>query len=327
MNFEDDLRTQFSSYSLCKIDGSYCNSHLYCDFIELLSLITPADCLVTSNDVLARVYPDIFQDDNAGADFCTEEIGDRTCENNDRKQQMIESYFEELSNRSNLLGELYPFQIEDCEIQLKSNLSIKQKDYLGLLVCSNLNNFKKLQPYLTSDFEEFSYCALKNYLPPQANVKKFGEGSSYSGSARDKIIALAADMNIEVNDFELNNLSPHNSQEKGLDIVAWLHFYDKIPNMVSILGQCACGKKWYSKIYEPKRYVNYFKFYRQSPILALFVPYFLVNQTCFHQSDDIVPDCLIFDRVRILTLIGDCDSIANTRSIVENCIEFNEEIV
>ncbi|MEM6298715.1 MAG: hypothetical protein AAF740_08525 [Bacteroidota bacterium] len=141
---------------------------------------------------------------------------------------------------------------------------------------------------------------------------------------------MAADMNININEEAIENISDRNTQEKGLDLIAWIPFNDQNPNMIVLLGQCACGKEWYSKRGEPDRYTNYLSFYRLNPIITLFIPYALVdfaNQK-FFQSDEIT-NTLLFERGRMLQYLSDKYELKGFESsyLVDKCIEFQENSV
>jgi hypothetical protein len=166
-------------------------------------------------------------------------------------------------------------------------------------------------------------------MPKNAIVRRMGKSGFYCGNAKDKIKKFSKDMNIAINDKELSHVTDKNTQERGLDIISWIPFEDKIPNFITILVQCACGKEWYKKQNETGRYENYFDFYKQRPIHALFVPYSLSNNDSFSQSDDIIQDRIIFDRKRILEFLPDINFFNDLQSknIINKCIEYEEDTV
>ncbi|MFP4090973.1 MAG: hypothetical protein ACLFT3_11765, partial [Cyclobacteriaceae bacterium] len=171
----------------------------------------------------------------------------------------------------------------------------------------------------------------KNYLPQKAIVKSFGKNSEYTGTAKSKMRALAEEMNISIDETFLEKISDLGNQERGLDLIGWLPFNDRVPNFISVLAQCACGKEWYLKLGETKRYNRYYKFYLQEPIHALFIPYALTNyqNTDFHQGDEFGSDVLVFERFRILSTIDDTDFFKKMASslLVLKCLESQEDIV
>ncbi len=204
-----------------------------------------------------------------------------------------------------------------------------QKLYLILLLSSNLNYFGLVEPELTKEFESISFHALKTILPSNGKIKEFGWNSDFKGTAKEKIIELAKDLNVETKEKEIKNIL--GNQERGLDLIAWIPFEDRIPNMLTILGQCACGKNWKSKQRETKKFEDtYYQFYRLKPITTLFVPYSLSQSSdMFFQSDEIDPGTLLFDRKRILENITETSFLKALKSklIVEECIKFENNIV
>ncbi len=101
--------------------------------------------------------------------------------------------------------------------------------------------------------------------------------------------------------------------------------------MLTILGQCACGKDWYNKQNETRRFESsYFKFYKLRPVHSLFVPYALSNESStFYQSDEIIIGTLIFDRKRMVDNIHATEFLSDfvSKQIIEEFIKFEEDIV
>ena len=162
-------------------------------------------------------------------------------------------------------------------------------------------------------------------------VKKFGKKSDYHGNAKAKIRALALDMKLKINEDSLANISDLNNQERGLDIIAWFPFVDNCPNVITILGQCACGKDWPKKYHDTQRFETYMKYFRQKPIHAMFIPYSLIskNSDWFFCSDDIQRNSMIFERKRIVELFNNQNEFntLNSKQIVDKCINYYEDIV
>lgn len=328
MSFNEKLNKQFIDFQVSFPKQPKHLKHLFADYIELISLFS--DGFVTKADVLDRLTDegfDIVEEIDQNID---DEIGSYNSEKDDEREEWINSIFRILEERDFLYGDDYPFCYSQNKIILKENTTSKQKIYLTLLISSNLNLFKILKHDLTSEFETIAYQALKTFLPSKAIVKQFGKQSDYTGLAIEKIKKLAQDLNINVNDFEISNISKGNTQEKGLDIIGWLPYKDKNPNMIVILGQCACGKDWNNKQGDTKRYENYLIFYKLNPLHAMFIPYSLSsNNSNFYQSDDILKGCLLFERTRIIEIIDDVDFLNNLNCnlIIEKCLAYTEDIV
>ena len=320
---------QLLNFSLTPIAEAQYLHHLYADYFELIALFSNGDFVPASN-LVSRLYSegvDIAEEVDRGTG---DEIGLVNDQINDKKEAWGLETFSVIKDRADVFRDNYPFQIEGTGIALKNNLHSTQRIYLMLLVSSSLKNFPVLAPRLTTEFEQISFVALKNFLPNQAIVKQFGKNSDYNGAATEKIRKLAGDMGLEVVESELATISPQNTQEEGLDLVGWIPFDDNIPSMVSIFAQCACGKAWSHKQTETRRYEQFLNFYKVSPIHALFVPYALGHpMRQFYQSKDIINGSLVFDRKRIIHLMEDTAFFNDLESkeIVDRFIDYAEDLV
>ena len=294
--------------------------HGYADYVELIALFSNGD-FITIGNILDR-----FKDEEILKTSDSEKA-----EANDENERFVQQIFQLIEYRKQLYGNDYPFTYNDNKINLPNSLSRRKKVYLYLLLCSSLYSFRNISSILTTEFEQLCYEVLKKYLPRTATIKSFGENTEYTGNTEAKIKALAIDMKLPVEEEQVReNISNRNSKERGLDLVAWLEFDDDIPNILSLFFQCACGKDWFSKLNETRRYENYYKFYRLKPVHGMFIPYSLkrINSNRFEQEDNIT-NTLFFERKRILSLLNDVnffDSFSS-KEIVEKCIEFSEDIV
>jgi len=317
-SFDERLNKQFQCLSIESPKTARYIEHIYADFIELHALFLKEEItLADISDKLKDVHDQnltnmevVFPDD-------PNEIASLTAEKNDIIEGHITSIFSICEERS-LLYELdeYPFQIQRNIIKLKNQLTSKQKLYLFLLLCSSINYFKMLNTELTMDFEILSYQSLKSFLPPKAIIKAFGKDTDYVGNAKSKITLLAQELGVDINSKKIDEIPVRNTQERGLDIIGWIPFKDKIPNMLLLLCQCACGKDWSRKQYDTQRFKEYFHF-DKTPIHAMFVPYSIgkLSENKFHQHDEILSDHIFFDRKRIIEQIENLDFFKNLPSI------------
>lgn len=286
-------------------------SNAYVDFIELLAM-TSGNEGISFGDIQDRLFGETTEDDSA--------------EKKDSNESFLKRLYSMIEERITQYGDLYPYMIDEKNsILLKAELSDIQKIYLILLVSSSLDIFKPFNTELTSDFEKISYEALRNFIP-NAEVKSFGKISEYRGTAVEKIRSLAKDIGLETNEYDLKQVGNRNVQERGLDVVCWIPFADSCPNKVIFLCQCACGKNYEYKQHETKRFASYFIWYKTKPRHSLFVPYSLINPQDgrFYHSDYIEEDCLVFERLRILSLTRrtkDLFDKLNSKDIIEKCIK------
>ena len=280
-------------------DFSRDETHYFADFIELLVVSANKDG-VSYGDVQDRFFGE--PDEN------------NTPEINDDNESFIDSIFDLIEERIALYGESYPFLLNEEKVfLLKENLSINQKLYLFLLFSSSLNIFNVFSTELTTDFETVSFEAIKAFLP-NATVKAFGKKSEYTGTAIEKIRKLSSDIGLHIKQYELDCINRKNVQERGLDIVGWIPFSDRCQNKVVFFCQCTCGKNFEYKQHDTRRFENYYEFYKTRPQHTLFIPYSLVDpkKDMFYHSDHIEEGFLVFERLRILSLMSEDESVWNS---------------
>ena len=298
--------------------------HLYADYVELVSVFSNQN-YVTADAIIDRLKDEGY--------FIQQDSSSDQAEANDEREGFVDRIFQIIYERSILFKDDYPFLIISANrlvLRESRDITIRQKVYITLLLSSSLNLFKEFQTEITTEFELLCMYALKAFLPSHAIVKSFGKNSDYKGTAVEKIQKLAKDLNVRVDDEAFDEISKKGMQERGLDLIGWIPFEDKIPNLLSILCQCACGKEWYKKLNETSRYNNYFSFHRLKPVHSMFIPYGLTNHNGnrFYQNDEI-SDKLLFDRKRIMNFITDLNffNTLESKKLVERCVQYEERIV
>lgn len=323
----EKIKKQFSSLNISYISEPKKQLHSYADYVELVAMIT--NDYVSKRDIIDRLK-------NSGVRFQLEEekfdgeFGQIDSEIDDVEEGWIVNIFEYLKERSGNFGSNYPFLVDKSGIKLiDEDFNDSQYLYVYLLLSSSLNFFETLKHELTSEFEKISEEALKSYLP-QAKVYRFGASPCFKGSVRDKIKNLGSQINLKVRQRILEQVSKYNSKEEGLDVVGWLPFKDHNPNTIIIFGQCACGQNWLNKQNESRRYDRFFEPYILPFVHALFVPHDFKNVNGrFNFDKDINNQTLVFERRRILELLGDfsLDETFDSKLIVDKCLEYVEDVV
>lgn len=327
MTFEEKLEKQFQNLSLTPIKRTINQYYLYADYVELLALVSN-ETYITQTDLANRFHREGLNPAEQLQSRSSIKDATLNAENNDAEENWARSIFDILSNRQAIFSTQYPYKITKSGIILEEKLSPEQKLYLILLIASNLNYFRPFEPELTSEFEKISFQALKAMLPSHGIYKQFGKNSDYCGSAQEKIRTLAEDLNVEIVENEVKKIL--GSQEKGLDLIAWIPFQDQISNMLTIVGQCACGKEWPKKQRETKKFEEtYYRFFRLKPIHALFIPYSLIIFSEIYDSGEIDTGTFLFERKRIMELIYETSFLDSmtSKKLVEKCIEFEEDLV
>ncbi|WP_439558409.1 hypothetical protein [Dyadobacter sp.] len=327
--FNDKLQDYFLNLNIT-INGdnkpSQHLTHLYADYVEVISLFSNNN-YVSSTDVLDR-----FIDE--GIIKKRKKNDEDQAESNDNHESWINQIFQVIVDRVHLYESDYPFEtLDNNKIRLRNQhlFTNRSKLYLFLLLASNLNVFSEFEPELTSEFEMVSFEALKMFLPPHAVVKSFGKNSDYQGSAIQKIRSLASDLKVITDEQFIAMISERGNQERGLDLIGWIPYLDNVPNSFALLAQCACGKKWFSKLNESRRFEKYYKFHCNKPIHSMFIPYSLINyqNSEFYQADEFTVETLVFERKRILNFIVNdrfFDSY-DSKLLVEKCLLFEEDVV
>lgn len=243
-------------------------------------------------------------------------------EEDDQEQKYLKIIFNRLDDRSGSI-KYYPFCIEDGNIKLKSNLTIKEKLYLMLLLLS-YHNLTDCSPTLTTEFEKISSIALSKFLPTYAQIMELGKTSNGYTRALDKINDVSEKIQIPLDDRRYDQINYDNTQEEGTDIIAWLPFEDFNENKIVMLFQCTCQKNWFAKQGETERYDKLFEF-SFNPIHGLMIPDLLNEGALFERDIDVKKSTLLFDRHRILSLIArKRNSIKKLKSyqLVNTVLEF-----
>jgi hypothetical protein len=312
MTFNQKLTLCFQNFeNISKPDFTRKQVNYFADFVELVTLLSNDDG-ITNGDIQDRFYGE--------KDYLN-------AKQRDNDEAFILEIFILIEQRSILYKENYPFNFNESDILgVKKVLSNKNKLYLSLLISSQLKIFDKFQPELTSEFEQIAENSLIEFLPSKAIIKSFGKNTEFRGNAISKIKQLASHININVDEYELGEVSERNMQERGLDVVGWIPFDDNCQNKIVYLGQCACGKGYESKQHDTRRFENYFLFYKTKPQHVLFIPYSLINYRVkkFHSSDIIEKDYLVFERKRLIeySKFVETTSYLSFR-IVNSCVNYS----
>jgi len=290
--------------------------HQKCDYIELLSLLNSDE--IHKNNLFSRFFSE--EEDRRQDEHILEE---EQAPINDKQEQELVNMFEVLLYRQSIYGQNYPFEVSQDYIKLKVQPSQKQKLYIILLCCANLTTFERnLRLKLTEEFEEITYCAFKKYLP-NFKIKRLGYKSDYPKlNTQNKLTKLGLDLNVGVDLNQIKGIPVGANKEKGVDLIAWYEFIDRIPNTIMFLIQCACGQTTTNKIHEPLNYCTYLDLSKsqKKPIVTLAVPKAVcVGDNYIQQIKDVAKDdSLYFDRLRLL----ECCNIGEDVSCIENINAF-----
>ncbi len=288
--------------------GEY-ETHVWADYIELLCLANE-DREFSKADALDR-----FRERSRDLGEGGEELlsGDELSpgEENDKWVQLVDNWFRHLYYRKEAFGAFYPFSFSPKgDVLIATDpLALEHRFYIFLLLSSNLRHVQSVIHYLTSNFEFLSSEAMKKLLPASAEVHIFGANAlhqgKYTGNLWDKIVALAGDLKERVLVSEAE-FSPHDTGDKGIDVVGWVPFNDPAPGLPIFFAQCGCTLKWVQKQHSSSHSAwNPIMTFLCPPGNIAFIPYCFRNSDGgWHKSVDI-HHSLIIDRLRLVHLLQD----------------------
>lgn len=299
----------------------------WCDYIELLC-IEGKDGLVSKDDIIEML--------SVG----TEERGsDSHATISDKIVQQVNSMFEQIAYRCNVVSSYYPFTYEDGCLCLRDSLDKKHMQYICLLICSSIAFLdKSSRTKLTTYFEENCIYFFKYLVSNDAEVYLFGtsrEGDKFTGNLKTRLGQLAecfgARTTKDLDDDPQFNAS---AGDEGIDLVAF-NKLDSASHIPIAIGQCTCSySKWEDKQKDISR--EYWR-YKISPLPPyteyMFVPFFCRNAAGKFEHRTTITTCLM-DRLRLIKLLelheDIFDNIDNEYQIelIEACCgdEFKQKI-
>lgn len=264
----------------------------WADFWELICL-TQEGQFVNSRRVLAPV--------NVASD--EEEIGGIN-EGEDEIEDSFIGYLEELKNRKQKFESHYPFDVSTNSLRYKGVLNESTYLYLYLLLVtrSNMNNFRHLgEVDGTLIFEELCKIVLSRYFGPKSQSFLFGTsitGTSFKSKVEDLILRTGVGVR-----FESHENAVSTQKDDGIDVVAYIDFYDKEESKLVAFGQCKTGVNWRDSIgkLDPETFSK--NWFWQSPyftpIKVVMLADVLTKQRNF-RKDQVAANALFFTRFRLL---------------------------
>ena len=248
--------------------------------------------LTTSEDEAVATYP---------------ELGDGVPEEGwldiEPFERRLDQWLEVLSHRDQACGPdgSYPFEITQEGLRLRDEPSAA---YLfQLLVSLGITGDDHAGSPAYKLFEELSAVAAGRYLGDSGTAVVFGwPRQDLPAGFRDAVTRLVDLLREGKACGDRKNLNQSN--DDGLDVVAWRDFPDRRPSKLILFGQCAVGRRWKKKTHElrPKSWCkrNIAGAIAVDPIPAFFVPRALSDR----DANDAGVDQLLLDRCRISSLCG-----------------------
>jgi hypothetical protein len=278
------------------------------DYVELLCLV--ADNQHIDQDQLCNIA--IKSDDFAS-------LSERKQKN--RKEALttiFKDVYDHIALRRQILGESYPFEIDEDEQLCFKEVGVtgRQKLYVLLLCASNLAYMTSITS-LTSDFEVVSLLYMRSLFPGMdfklfgsSNTNTFLQPSDIIGDAKlsDRIKSLSKFISVTYNEKTVTSLPPQNSGDGGLDIVGVKPLGDERKAIPVIFGQCACSpEQWPAKQHSisDTHWKRFLQTFETSFQRYMFIPVWYMNSEKQFENELKLSDCVIIDRLRIMRMADD----------------------
>ena len=290
--------------SLVSAPHYHAKTFVWADYCELLCLSNQYKAI--DSDQICSI---LLKSD----DFSPREEVDLSRERNkkERLSPIVEDVFNLVTLRKKLLGNTYPFAVEDEQLVFTPSEFIDaQFLYLILLFAANLKYMTNIH-LLTSDFEVLCLDYL-NALFPQMSFKIFGSSNSNSlinkdfifqeVKLKDRIIKLSSFIKTPPTDT-VSQIDDNNHGDEGLDIVGIRPMGDDRYSIPVFFGQCACSRdEWVNKqlSISKDKWQKWLKLWSTSIQGYMFIPQWDMNLQKEWVSILGIQDVVLVDRLRLL---------------------------
>jgi len=208
-----------------------------------------------------------------------------------------------MERRCNLLGDKYPFEVNDFAVVFNQAMEHSIYSYL-LLITRPTNSVAWQTPAPTQEesdlFEELVAYALKDYLGDSAEAIPFGWPSKFG---RPMEFHLAIDWLAGKMGLKLGSaFRPPRRKDGGVDVVAWKPFKDRRSGFPIYLVQCTLQKEFVSKSrdIDLRIWAGWLEM-DHDPVTILALPRTIGPGESWNE---ITANSIIFDRFRLLEALN-----------------------
>ena len=210
----------------------------------------------------------------------------------------------QLKKRADILGERYPFLIDDSFIA--TNKSIDNSTYIQLLFLTPKSGISTQGKIYNLDlasklFEDIVEQCLRTFFGNNTQTLNFGFPSK---SNRPAEFAAAVKWLSEKTNIRLGNAyRPPRKKDGGVDLFVWKSFPDKRPGIPIMLVQCTIMDDFINKIgdIDLKLWSNWLSSDIE-PLVALAVPGVVTKDEIW---SEITTRGILLDRLRLVDTCGD----------------------
>ena len=236
---------------------------------------------------------------------------------NDNQQGKI---MVEIEKRSELLEELYPFDLKQSSLHYKNSSKGNNKIYETLLLISLTTNRRgKDWLKLVASFEKLSVWVTKYYF-------QCSEAWWTGAYGNNRFKEIIEDIRDETGELEWNpdpNFARYTKSAKdaGLDFINYRNLIDQRVGGLFFFGQSACGDDWFAKTQRDLRTNRLRKLFRlpyADPVKIFTIPYLLTSdhEKMLEAADNI--SGLVFDRARLTSLLTDMKNDKKVKKEIRN---------
>jgi len=216
----------------------------------------------------------------------------------------------ELKRRANVLGDCYPFQCHGNKLSYKSSTTLVYEFCLAISQAQSLSQgdfkklpvaFERLMRDLTISFLGNDTMGLRTGWPAE------GDRTTNFKGVIEKLSEMTDEWHWSPDHGLPDDPSHQQVKDEGLDFVVWKDFGDGRSGKLFVLGQCACGNDWETKLHDiDADFVKLGKWVKPisyaKPYRMFCIPRHIPNIAYFKQVNKEAG--LTFDRTRI-TLLAD----------------------
>lgn len=214
----------------------------------------------------------------------------------------------EIELRAKMLGVHYPFTLNGASLKYEPSATGIYEFCLAASLAKALPS--KRNKEITKYFELVAAEAVRRYLGDNAEVIRTGWPSHDKALRPIRFKALFEIVATRTGEWRWdpkppNSKDPHHriAKDEGIDFVAWKPMPDQRPGKLFVLGQCACGNEWDTKLGElaDKRLERWFRPATAAAFQRAFaLPRTVSGKYVFEELSGYAG--LVFDRARIVAI-------------------------
>lgn len=238
--------------------------------------------------------------------------------------EAVSEIAEVIRERQTLLGNLYPFSVQNSQLEYNASSNKVYEFCLGVALSKSITAGSHVS--IPREFEQLSVKIVEHYLGPYATSMHFGfprENGSRFKDACDELHGKCNEWQWGPQEQFPDDPTLKAIKDGGLDFAAWKQAPDqRFIGQLFVVGQCACGNDWNTKLHEPsmRRLATWLRRTPSvEPVRAFTTPISLVTPMLHSVCAE--HNLLIFDRVRIVKVAETMDvppeEIAKYEQLIE----------